>query len=586
MSFIQKINNIFNRKIKIRLIILLVGIIIGALLETVTLSIISPFISILLDSSIVESNAILRYIYKLLGFKSHNTFLAFIAFLLGLIYILRGAYLFTLSKAQYRFLSRRQIELSDRILSIILHRPYLYHVNKNVAEFQRVIIADVNHFMNLILNILLFASDFFMSFFILVFLMITSVPMTLSVIGFSVICVFLYFRFFRSKIKEVGNENRVKNILMSKAVNQALGGIKELKVLQREGYFIKQFKSSGDDYIKSNQRFKVYNAIPRLLIEVICFSGAFVLMGILIITGTNMENIVPQLSLFVLASFRLLPAISRFTGYINQMIFYKTSIDNVYKNLFDKGGDYSRNDEMEMNMEVETEMGYKMATGEGNDIIIRGLTFQYPNTNTAVLEDISLCIPDKKSVAFIGPTGAGKTTLADIILGIYVPQKGNVFYNGKSIFCNFDEWVRQIGYIPQQIYLLDESILENVAFGIAKNDISEGRVWEAVKQAQLKGFIETLPDRLNTIVGDRGVRLSGGQRQRIGIARALYNNPSILILDEATSSLDNETEKAVMDAIESLQGEKTMIVIAHRLSTIENCDVVYRIEDRKVYREK
>jgi len=220
------------------------------------------------------------------------------------------------------------------------------------------------------------------------------------------------------------------------------------------------------------------------------------------------------------------------------------------------------------------------------DIIVNNVSFCYPNTSLPVLSDISLIVPHNKSVAFIGPSGVGKTTLADIILGILSPKAGGVYYAGKSIHHSFKEWSQKVGYIPQQIYLLDESIIKNVAFGINSDDIDIMQVWHALEQAQLSEFVRSLPEGLETVVGDRGIRLSGGQRQRIGIARSLYNNPSILVLDEATSSLDTETEKAVMEAIEKFQGEKTLIIIAHRLSTIENCDIIYRIENGAINIEK
>ena len=286
-----------------------------------------------------------------------------------------------------------------------------------------------------------------------------------------------------------------------------------------------------------------------------------------------MGSIVPQLSLFVLAAFRLLPAVARFTGYVNQIIYFKPSIDAVYVSLFEEN-------------ENPAEAAGGVASRKSPDIVVEGLFFKYPEAQAHVIENVSLSIPHKKSVAFIGPTGAGKTTLADIILGVYAPQSGYVFHNGKSIHHDPGEWTNLVGYVPQQIYMLDESIRENVSFGVPKDEVDEVRVWGAIEKARLKDFVESLPDKLDTIIGDRGVRLSGGQRQRIGIARALYNNPEILVLDEATSSLDDETEKAVMEAIETFRGEKTMIIIAHRLSTIEHCDVVYKVENKKVVKEK
>lgn len=576
MSIIYKIRCIFSRKVKIRLLILLIAIIVGALLEIAALSVISPFISVLLNPSAIEAGGTLNFIFDLLGFKSRTAFMAFMAFVLAGIYIFRGFYLFLLGMVQYRFLSKRQIELSEIMMTKILDKPYMYHTQKNLSELSRIISVDSSNLMGLLQTILAFFSDVFMSFFIFIFLLLVSPPMTFSVVGLALLCVLIYFKIFRKKIKVTGEEVRVKNIKMGKAVYQALGGIKELKILRRENYFIGEYKKNADDFVKSNQRYQVYSSIPRVLIEAICFGGAFILIGIFISAGMNMTNIVPQLSVFVLASFRLLPAVSRLAGYINNIIFYKSSVDAVHTNIFDTT-DYS----------VDTaSRAEQTSTAVNADISVKNITFQYPKAPEPVLENVSLTIPHKKSVALVGTTGAGKTTLADIILTIYTPQSGNIFYNGKSIYANLAEWKKQIGYIPQQIYLIDESIRENIAFGVPKANVDEQRVWEAIDQAQLKEFVDSLPDKLDTIVGDRGVRLSGGQRQRIGIARALYNNPSILVLDEATSSLDAETEKAVMDAIDSFQGDKTMIIIAHRLSTIEHCDIIYRVENKNVVREK
>ncbi|MCL2864045.1 MAG: ABC transporter ATP-binding protein/permease [Lachnospiraceae bacterium] len=569
MSALRKIGSILDRKTKIKVLILIIGIIFGALLETAALAVISPFISVMLDYTIIDSNEILNFIFVTFNFRNINAFLGFLAFSLACIYILRGIYTFLLNKIKFRFISRQQIYFSNKMMGIVLARPYMFHVNKNVAELQRMITTDVSQFTQLMTVVLSLSSDLFMSSFILVFLLTTSVSMTLGVMILALLCMVIYFKLFRKKIKSAGKENRVRSVAMIKSVQQAIGGIKEVKVLHREGYFLSQFEKDSNRFARTNQKFQVYNTIPKLMIESVCFGGAFIMIGFMAASGVNMENLVPQLSLFVLAAFRLLPAVARFAGYVNSIIFNRPSIDAVYNNL-------TQNIEAPLPPEVVN------TTNETADIVIGNLTFQYPEMDSPVLEDVSICIPYKKSVAFVGPTGAGKTTLADIILGIYTPKKGGVFYKGKSIHHNFDEWRKLIGYIPQQIYLLDESILANIAFGIAKDQIDMERVWNVVEKAQLKEFVVSLPDKLDTIVGDRGVRLSGGQRQRIGIARALYTNPEVLVLDEATSALDNETEKAVMEAIETFQGNKTMVIIAHRLSTIENCDMIYRVENRKV----
>lgn len=575
MQTLQKLRRILNRNTKIKFTILVIAIIIGAMLETLALSIISPFISIILDPSIIQRNIYIKAVYSFLGFQSATSFLALLSFLLAAVYIFRGIYLYVLAKAQHRFIARQRVTLSGKLLEKILSYSYIYHSSRNVAEIQRIVVTDVEYLFILMNNILLFLSDALMALFIMLFLLFVSPYMTLCVICLAAICVIMYFKVFRSSIQAAGEQNRVKYIEMTKSVNQALGGIKEVKALRRESHFQKVFKESSNEFIYTNQRNQVLNTLPKLFIEAVCFGGAFIIVGTSILLGADMVGLVPQLSLFVLAAFRLLPAVARLVSYVNQIIFYKTSVDGVYSSLFEDDDNAETANSQVLEMEEKS-----------HDIIIKDVTYRYPNMPEPVLEQVSFVIPQRESVALVGSSGVGKTTLADVILGILTPQEGAVYYDGKSVHQNFEEWSRQIGYIPQQIYMLDESIRENVAFGIDKQEIDEKKVWYALEQAQLKEFVKTLPDGLNTVVGDRGIRLSGGQRQRIGIARAMYEDPPILVMDEATSSLDNETEKAVIDAIMGFQGNKTMLIVAHRLSTIEHCDIVYKVEDKGIVRER
>ena len=586
MQLFTKLRHVFDRDTKIKLLLLLIAIIIGAMLETLALSLISPFISILLNNTIIETNRYLSFVNDLLGFTSTAGFLGFLTFMLAAVYVFRAVYVYIVSKVQYRVIARRQANLSAQLLRKILGYSYLYHTKKNLAELQTIVTGDVGNMFGLVNNIFLMLTDLFMSLFIVLFLAIVSPLMTAFVLTLSGICVILYMKAFRRKVRITGIKQREASIGMRKAVNQSVGGIKEVKVLRREDFFIRFFVKSSNVFVKYSTQFQVLNAIPKLVIETICFGGALLAIGFLILGGADITGLVPQLSVFVLAAFRLLPAVTRQVGMVNSIITGIPSVDAVYKSLFgdDKYAHAASLDAVSLEKNAEARLENGVAASDPCDISIVNVTFQYPDTNVPVLSDVSLTIPHRKSVALIGPSGAGKSTLADIILGILAPDAGGVFYEGKSIHHNFDEWSSRVGYIPQQIYLLDESILANVAFGIAREDIDEAKALYALEQAQLGEFISTLPNGIETVVGDRGVRLSGGQRQRIGIARALYNDPSILVLDEATSSLDTETEKAVMEAIERFQGEKTMLIIAHRLSTIEHCDIKYRVENGGVVR--
>ena len=404
----------------------------------------------------------------------------------------------------------------------------------------------------------------------LVFLLISSLSMTMVVLFLASICTIVYFRIFKGRIKSSGDEEEKGLVMINKTALQALHGVKEIKIYQREKYFTEKFKAIRFETVKFRTRMQSMRTLPRLFMESLCFSGAFFVVSGVILAGVDLQELIPQLGIFMLAAFKLLPAITRILNCVTQIIRQRSSVHSVYSVLY------------EPDEEFTLQLPEPKESDTSQDIVVSGLTFKYPRVKRPVLLDVSFVIPKNKSVAFIGPSGAGKSTLADIILGILSPEQGSVTYKGKSIHHNFNSWAKNVGYIPQEIYLIDETIMENVAFGIEKSKIDEEKVLHALEQAQLKDFVQSLPDGLNTTVGDRGVRLSGGQRQRIGIARALYKNPSILVMDEATSALDNKTEKAVMDAIMGLHGSKTIIIVAHRLSTIEHCDIVYKVRKRKV----
>ena len=578
MQILDCFRRIFDRDTKVKLIILLFAIIFGALLETLALSIVAPFISILLDNSIIETNIYIKFVYDMLGFTSANAFLAFLMFILSVLYIFRGYYIFVLTKIQYRFIARRQANLSEKLLQKILDYPYLYHSEKNISEFIRIILSDTANLFTLIISTLLMLSDLFMTIFIIFFLMTVSPQMTFSVILMASVCALIYFALFRKPIHVTGKKFREISIEIGKIVIHTLHGVKEIKALRREDFFRRAFRACNNDSIKYYTKFRMYDTIPKFVIESVCFGGAFIFVGVALLTGTNVAGLIPQLGVFVLAAFRLLPAVARMLNQINQIIYNRASAIAVYKALF-------KEDQALVRFDTSQPEAPVIPAGVG-DIVVNNVTFRYPNAPEPVLESISLIIPHNQSVALVGPSGAGKTTLADIILGLYSPESGGVFFDGNSIHHGFTEWSKYIGYVPQQIFLIDDTIRNNVAFGISFEKIDDVKVWESLEQAQLADFVRSLPDGLDTPVGDRGVRLSGGQRQRTGIARALYQDPPILIFDEATSSLDGDTEKAVMDAIINFQGNKTMLIVAHRLSTIEHCDIVYQIEGRSVVRKK
>ena len=570
MSPFQKLRRVLPKRTQRHIVALLAATWVGSQIEMLTIASIQPFIMILTEPDIIQTNRWVRLLHGLVGYPSVNVFLAFLAFGVALIYALRGLYMYFLTIMKNRFTAYNVAEMSTRLLVKTLQKPYLYHTSFNASKLQQQVMGTSNRLFALINSFMTMFFDIFSSLSILLFLLSSSPGMTVGVLALASIFVLGYFFVFRKRIKQTGDEEERGMAEINKSVTQALHGIKEIKITNKEHFFVNKFKDVRINTIKTQERIKTLRQLPRLFIESLCFSGGFIVVAISLLGGADHWQLIPQLGVFVIAGFKLLPAISRMVNLVTDILRQLRAVNLVYDTLLGENHDYEPH-EQEPTVSVHS-----------NDIVVSDLSFQYPKSKGRVFKNISLTIPHNQSVAFVGPSGAGKSTLVDVILGILAPTTGFVAHQGQSIHHHFEDFSQKIGYIPQSIYLLDDTIKNNVAFGINPADIDDTKVWAALEQAQLKAFVEDLPDGLATEVGDRGVRLSGGQRQRIGIARALYANPPILVMDEATSSLDNETEQEVMAAIQRLQGTKTMIIIAHRLSTIEHCDIVYEVKKGRV----
>jgi len=374
-------------------------------------------------------------------------------------------------------------------------------------------------------------------------------------------------------MSKVGGDNQLYAGLMIKWINQAFGAIKDIKTLSKEQFFLDEYYKNSIKFTSAQKYFNFLQQVPRVFIETLVISVVLLMIVYFLFQGTNIASIFTQISVFAMASFRMMPSVSRIQNAMNAMIFYKPSVNILYKDL-----------ERTQSVESVVEDENKEINLE-NGISATNISYRYPNTDKFIFENSEFNIKYGQSVAFVGKTGSGKTTIVDIILGLLKPVTGNISVGNVDIYKNKKSWSKKVGYVPQFIYLTDDTIKNNIVF-YNQTDVDDERLARAIEKAQLKEFIDSLPNKLDTFVGERGIRLSGGQRQRIGIARALYNEPEILILDEATSSLDTDTEQTVMDAIENLYGKITMIIVAHRLTTIEKCDVIYKVEDGKISREK
>ena len=567
----KKLSYIFSKRDKYKIALLLCIMVAGSFLELLGVAVFQPFVNIIMMPDSIQENPYLARIYQMFGCSTTESFLTVVALGIIVIYVVKNVYLWVEQDLILKFTYGVQQKLSTRLLTTYLAEPYTFHLNKNIAELQRSMQEDTTMFTQVLMHTLQLIAEVVVCVVLGVYLFSVSNSITVVIVGLLILCVILFTKLTKRFTEELGKQGQIYKGKLYQWVNQSLGGVKEVKVLNREEFFT-SYKKYYRLYIKGVRINRLLSITPKYMVEAVCMTGLLIAIIIKLNFGHGeLENFIPQLATFAVAAFRLLPSVGRINEHVNNILYAVPSVDLIYGDL--KGiEDYQE----EKGEEEGREWNFERA------ISAKHVTYAYPNTDTNVLEDANCVIPKGKTVAFIGSSGAGKTTMADIILGLLVPQRGKILVDDIDVFKNLTMWHHQIGYIPQVIYLSDDTIRNNIAFGIHEDQINEEAVKTALKKAQLAEFVDTLPDGLDTIVGDRGVRLSGGQRQRIGIARALYHDPEILVLDEATSALDNETETAVMEAIESLQGSKTMIIIAHRLTTIQNADIIYEVGDGKV----
>ena len=573
----KKIEYIFSSHDKKMIIVLMILTVIGSVLELLGVTIFLPFVNIIMYPDYVKNNEILNWFYEKGGFSTVKGFEVFLCIVIIGIYLTKNVYLIVQKNITYKFSFHLQKTLATKLLNSYMKEPYSFHLKKNVAQLQRALQEDVANFSGFVMQALELAAELGVCFLLGIYLLTVSKTITVVVVGLLVICV-LGFTFGTKQLsKGLGKDCQIYKAKIYQWINQSLGGIKEIKILGREDYFLDSYNLYYGKYTKALQILRLISMIPKYIVEAVCMTGLVFAIIIKILFGeADMIHFIPQLTVFATAAFRLLPSVGRINGYVTQMLSYMPSIDLVYNDL-------KEIEKYKVKEAEETENNYCQLNKE---IYVDHVSFRYESGNEEILHNVELTVPKGKMVAFIGTSGAGKTTMVDIILGLLEPNQGHVFADGIDIHRNLAVWHKQIGYIPQTIYLADDTIRANIAFGVFENEIDDQAVARAMREAQLDEFVNTLPEGLNTYVGDRGVRLSGGQRQRIGIARALYHNPEILVLDEATSALDNETEAAVMNAIDGLHGMKTLMIIAHRLTTIRNADIIYEVTEGQVIRRQ
>lgn len=578
---VSKIWVLFNKNDKKKFIILFFMLIAAAIFETAGIGLIVPFVGIVTNPEMIQEQAVLSFIYNVLNFQSNNSFILFSVCVLLAVFFVKNVYLLLFFNVQYKIIYNQKVKLSRTMFKEYLTKPYTFHLQRNSAELLRNINGEVSKvFDGILLSGFQLLTEILIMLSIISLLVVTA-PLATIISGLLLGgSVYIFFKIFRKKITYLGQENQLVNKELIKWVHQGLGASKEIKVSGKESYFVTAYEKQSKIMVRNNIYKNLLDQVPRLFIETLLVSVVLMTMMILVFRGTDTTTLVATMSLFAMAAFRLMPSITRIVAMLTTIRYSQPALTVIFNDLIKENGNEKKIYEESNNLKP-----IKVNHGErsfAKSINLENVYFRYPNQKEYSINNVSLTIPIGHSVAFVGTSGAGKTTIVDIILGLLEPERGRVIVDGKELKEFLPLWQKKIGYIPQSIYLSDETIRKNIAFGIDDKDIDENAIQRAIEDTQLKEFVDTLQEGLDTVVGERGVRLSGGQRQRIGIARALYHNPEIIFLDEATSALDNDTEKEIMKAIDRLKGEKTLIIIAHRLSTIENCDIVFKVEKGKL----
>ncbi len=573
---------LLNHRQKLKMVQILIMMVIGAALETCSIALVIPAIQVIIDPSCVEGDGIVARAYRLTGLENPTSFMILILGMIILGFVLKNIFLYFQNVVQLRFVYTNQFETSQRMMINFMKRPYEYYLNADTSVIQRMITSDVNNMYGLILACLQLVSEVIIFVFLTVTLTSQAPQMILTIAALLVVVLLIIKWVLKPIMRRAGEENQDYYSGLYKWIEESVMGIKEIKIANKENYFITEYGKCGKGYVSAVQRYNIFNATPRLLIETVCMAGLILYLILMILSGADVTAMVPQIGAFSVAAMRLLPSANRINNYLTSISYFEPFFmgvsDNLQDEIHDKNVVY---DESAYRVKKDVE---KLPVKK--KIVLEDIVYHYPNSDVRIFDHARMEVPVGKSVGIVGTSGAGKTTIVDIMLGLLQISEGSILADGVEVRDHYESWLKNIGYIPQNIFMVDSTIRKNVAFGCADEEIDDEKVWEALKKASLDEFVRSLPQGLDTGIGERGIRISGGQRQRIGIARALYEDPEVLVLDEATSALDNDTEAAIMESINSLHGHKTLVIIAHRLQTIEKCDIVYRVENGQIVRER
>lgn len=550
----------------------------GSIFELLGVSTILLFIQAIVTPELLSQKAYVKLAMDILHINGHKGMLIMVGCGIVCVYVIKNIYLLLTDYIQTKYSCNMQKELSTLMYDCYLSRPYSFFTSTDSGRIIRGINADANQVFVVIQHIFKFLTEVLTIVFMSIYLLYVDFTLAIGLIIIAIITFILIVFVIKRKISAAGNECREANADTTNWCIQTIEGIKDILVFSKRNYVVSKYKKIYKKLTSANITYNFLILTPDKLIETLCVSGIIIIVVFRLWCGMDVVSLVPTLSAFAVAAFKMMPCISHATGYVSVFIYSRPYVESAYDNVIE-ARKCMKNvaDEDEMERECVGKIHLK------SKIEMKEINWKYDEGNRNIFNDMNLNINVGEAVGIVGESGAGKSTLADILLGLYRPQKGNILADGIDINNIPNEWKESLSYVPQTVFLLNDTIRENVAFGGVS--ISDELVWEALEKSNLLKYVKSLPNQLDTIVGERGIKFSGGQRQRIAIARALYRNPEILILDEATSALDNETENVVMDSITKLQGTITMIIIAHRLTTIEKCDRIYEIRNGKAYEE-
>lgn len=581
LSFLSKLSQLFDRREKWEFAGIMGAALSMAIFQALGVASIIPFISLVVNPDIVFENEMLLWTYNFFGFETVRSFI--IAVGVAMLAIIVTGNLITAFAIwlKTRFAWEKNHSVSTALIKKYLSLPYSYFLTKNTADLSKNVLQEVQNFTSsFLLPMLEIITDSIVLLIIFATLILISPAATATILGmFGVIYWVMTRSGMRGKLKKRGKLRLEENKGRYQAASEALGGIKDIKLLGREGFFIDKFAGHSLKFSGHQSWNAIVGQLPRYIIETIAFGGVIVFVLILMLTRQDFGKLIPMVSFFAFAGYRIMPTLNKMFVAFTKLQFNKAVLDSLYRDLTEQGDEKGRAGKEPEDKEKRVDLE--------DSIRIRDLSFSYPNMKSMVLENIDMTIRKGESIAVVGATGTGKTTFVDLVLGLLFPTGGTIEVDGIKITKeNVKKWQNDLGYVPQFIYLTDDTVKRNIAFGIGDSEIDMDKVEKAARISNLHDFIvNELPLGYDTVVGERGIRLSGGQRQRVGIARALYNDPDVLVLDEATSSLDGITEEAVFKAIENISKLKTLIMIAHRLTTVKKCDRIYFLDKGMILAE-